>query len=102
MLSASVVGFERSLSDISEEPICCAVFKTPAVDKMSANAPTMTMLALDTAASPALPPSPPTATPIGSMAPSVTAANTAPLLGSKPGGKTLIANGDTTSARMLA
>jgi hypothetical protein len=51
MLSASR-EFERSAEDISEEPICCAVFKTPAVDKMSANAPTMTMLALDTAARP--------------------------------------------------
>jgi hypothetical protein len=99
MLSASR-GFERS-EDISEDA-SSAVFKMPAADKMSANAPTMTMLALDTAASPALPPSPPTATPIGSMAPRVTAANTAPLLGSSPGGKTLIANGDTTSARMLA
>ena len=95
--------FRASVSEPPADPLASsAVFANPVADNRSANAPTMTMLALDTAASPALPPSPPTATPIGSMAPRVTAAKTAPRFGSSPGGKTLMANGDATSARMLA
>ena len=48
------------------------------------------------------PASPPTTTPMGSMPPRVTAASIAPRLGSKPGGRMSMANGETTSVRMFA
>jgi hypothetical protein len=47
-------------------------------------------------------PSPPTRTPIGSIPPRTTAASMPARFGSRPGGRMSIANGETTSARMLA